>query len=142
MPSIQTNRFVPTNALRPLAVGGAVLSTGLLWLAARLLDIGLRVDQPGDGRPPVTVGLPLVIGTTLVLSLFGWGALAILERCTRRARTIWSVGACSVLLISFVPIAGVEAASGTKILLSLMHLAVAAILIPALRRGAPIPVAE
>ncbi|GAA1720278.1 DUF6069 family protein [Nonomuraea bangladeshensis] len=131
MSSSQKNRSVTTT--RPLAIGGAVLATGLLWLAARLLEIDLRVDQPGDGQPPVTVGLPLVIGATLVLSLLGWGALAVLERFTRRARTIWSVSACAVLLISFVPIAGVEAALGTKIILSLMHLAVAAVLIPMLR---------
>ena len=137
----QTNRSVTTNTsawrFRALAVGSAVLATSLLWLAAQVLGIDLRVDQPGDGQPPVTVSLPLIIGLTLVLSLLGWGALAVLERYTRRARTIWSVLAGSVLLISFVPIVSVGATSGTKTMLSLIHLAVAAVLIPMLRRGAP-----
>lgn len=83
------------------------------------------------------VGLPLVIGFTLVLALLGWGALAVLERYIRRARTIWTMIAIAVLMLSFVPILGVEATSGTKSVLSLMHLAVAAVLIPMLRRSAP-----
>ncbi|MBC6468866.1 hypothetical protein HKK74_25730 [Actinomadura alba] len=114
-----------------------MLATSLLWLAAQILDIDLRVDQPGDGQPPMTVGLPLIIGFTLALSLLGWGALAVLERYIRRARIIWSLLAGSVLLISFVPILSVGAASGTKTMLSLIHLAVAAVLIPMLRRGVP-----
>ncbi|MEV6864597.1 DUF6069 family protein [Streptosporangium subroseum] len=137
----QTPQSVTTNTsarrVRALAVGGAVLATSLLWLAAQVLDIDLRVDQPGDGQPPVTVGLPLVIGVTLVLSLLGWGSLAVLERYIRRARTIWTVLAIAVLALSFVPILGVEATSSTKTVLALMHLAVAAVLIPMLRRSAP-----
>nr|WP_245651549.1 DUF6069 family protein [Streptosporangium amethystogenes] len=80
-----------------------------------------------------------VIGFTLVLALLGWGALAVLEQYIRRARTIWTVIAIAVLMLSFVPILGVEATSGTKSMLSLMHLAVAAVLIPRLRRSAPKP---
>jgi hypothetical protein len=136
-----TNQSVTTSTthryFRALAVGGAVLASGLLWLVAQMLGIDLRVDQPDDGQPPVTVDLTVIIGVTLTLSLLGWGALALLERYTRRAGTIWSVIAGSVLLISFVPVLGVEATPGTKTLLSLMHLAVAAVLIPMLRRGAP-----
>lgn len=121
--------------VRTIAVGGAVLATGLVWLAAHVLDIDLRVDQR-NGQPPMIVGLPLVIGSTLALALLGWGALAVLERYIRRARTIWTVIAVAVLMLSFVPILGVEATSGTKSVLSLMHLAVAAVLIPMLRRSA------
>lgn len=138
----QTPKSVRTGTsarrVRAIAVGGAVLATGLVWLAAYALDIDLRLDQR-NGQPPIIVGLPLVIGFTLILALLGWGALAVLERYIRQARTIWTVIAIAVLMVSFVPILGVEATSGTKSVLSLMHLAVAAVLIPMLRRSTPKP---
>ena len=86
-----------TRRLRAIAVGGAVLATGLVWLAAYVLDIDLRVDQR-NGHPPMIVGLPLVIGFTLALALLGRGALAVLERYIRRARIIWTVIAIAVLM--------------------------------------------
>jgi hypothetical protein len=121
--------------VRAIAVVGAVAAAGLLWLIARALDVDLRVAQ-GDGRES-QVGLPLVAGFTLAVALLGWGVLALLERWTRRARVCWSVLAAAVLLVSFVPIVTVSATGGTKLMLSLMHLAVAAVLIPSLRRGTP-----
>ncbi|MEV4115804.1 DUF6069 family protein [Nonomuraea sp. NPDC049695] len=126
-----------TRRARALGVGAAVLSTTLLWLAALAVNIDLRVDPPGDGQPAMIVGLPVTIGSTLVLALIGWGTLAVLERFVRRAGTIWTGLAIAALMLSFVPILSVEATAGTKTVLSLMHLAVAAILIPTLRRGTP-----
>lgn len=132
-----------TRRVRAIAVGGAALATSLVWLVAHLLDIDLRVDQR-NGQPPTIVSLPLVIGSTLAMALLGWSALVVLERYVRRARTIWTVIAIAVLMLSFVPILGVEATSSTKSVLSLMHLAVAAVLIPMLRRSptAPLPEAQ
>jgi hypothetical protein len=121
---------------RPVAVAGAVLATSLLWLLALVLGIDLTVDQR-DGRPPMVVGLPMVAGFTLILSLLGWGVLAVLEhRAPRRAGLVWTVLAVAVLVLSFVPILGVGATTGAKVMLSLMHLAVAAVLVPVLGRGA------
>jgi hypothetical protein len=117
---------------RALGVGGAVLATGLVWLVARLLDIELRVD-PSNGDP-MEVNLGLVIGFTLAVSLLGWAALALLERLTGRARTIWTVLAVVVLLLSFAAPLSANAETSTKVMLSLMHVAVGAVLIPALRR--------
>ena len=71
-----------------------------------------------------------------MISLLGWAALALMERYVKRAVTAWSVLAIAVLLLSFALILLVGAGAGTKITLSLIHIAVAAILIPALRRGA------
>ncbi|MCW2912232.1 MAG: transcriptional regulator [Actinomycetia bacterium] len=122
--------------VRAVAVGGAVLATSLLWLVAHALGTNLRVDQH-NGSGSQVISLPLVIGFTLVVSLLGWGVLAVLEHYTRLARTIWSVLAVAVLLLSFVPIVAVSATSGTKTMLSLIHIAVAAVLIPLLRRGTP-----
>lgn len=116
----------------PLAVAAATLSTSLLWLAAQALDIDLRVDQ-GNGQPPMVVSLPLVIGFTLALTLAGWGTLVLFERFVPRGRIVWTVLATAVLALSFLPVLASDATSGTKLMLSLMHLAAGALLIPATR---------
>jgi Family of unknown function (DUF6069) len=120
---------------RAVAVAGTVLATSVLWLVAHLLGVGLRVDQH-NGQGPQAIGLPLVAGFTLVISLLGWAALALMERYVKRAVTAWTVLAIAVLLLSFTLILLVGASAGTKTTLSLIHITVAAVLIPALRRGA------
>ncbi|WP_026411315.1 DUF6069 family protein [Actinomadura oligospora] len=117
---------------RAAAVGVAVLATSALWLIAHLLGAHLRVDQH-NGQGPQTIGLPLVAGVTLVISMLGWGTLALMERFLRRAVAAWSVLAVVVLALSFAPMLFAEASLGTKTTLSLIHLTVAAILIPTLR---------
>lgn len=118
---------------RVLAVGGAVLAAVLLGLAAAVLGIELRMDMR-NGQPPMVVGLPLVAGFSLAFALLGWGVLAVLERFSERAATIWTWLAVIVLLVSFVPILSAEATAGARTVLAAMHLAVAAVLIPLLRR--------
>jgi hypothetical protein len=124
--------------MKPLyAVAGAVVSTIVLWIGARLLDIDLVVD-PNNSQPAGRIALPFAAGMTLVVSLLGWGARAVLGRFTRHAARIWTGVAGTVLLLSFLPLLSVGASGGTKAALGLMHIAVAAILIPALgRRTAP-----
>ncbi|MBB6346650.1 DUF6069 family protein [Nonomuraea muscovyensis] len=118
---------------RVLAVGGAVLAAVLVGLAAAVLGIELRVDMR-NGQPPMVIGLPLVAGFALAFALLGWGALAVLERFSERAATIWTWLAVIVLLVSFVPILFAEATAGARTVLAAMHLAVAAVLVPLLRR--------
>jgi hypothetical protein len=50
--------------LRAIAVTIAVVLTSLLWLATRILDVDLVVNQR-NGRPPMTIGLPMISGFTL-----------------------------------------------------------------------------
>ncbi|MEU8109019.1 DUF6069 family protein [Nonomuraea muscovyensis] len=118
---------------RVLAVGGAVVAAVLVGLAAAVLGIELRVDMR-NGQPPMVIGLPLVAGFALAFALLGWGALAVLERFSERAATIWTWLAVIVLLVSFVPILSAEATAGARTVLAAMHLAVAAVLVPLLRR--------
>ena len=47
-----------TRRVRAIAVGGAVLATGLVRLAAYVLDIDLRVDQR-NGQPHLRTDRPL-----------------------------------------------------------------------------------
>ncbi|MEU3458148.1 DUF6069 family protein [Micromonospora sp. NPDC006766] len=123
--------------LRAAAIAAAVLTTSLLWLAAWLLDVELTVDQR-NGQPPMDVGLPMVAGSTLAVCALGWGALAVLERFLSHARTIWTVLALAILALSLAaPIFSIEATAGTKTVLSLMHVAVAGVLVPMLGRNRP-----
>jgi hypothetical protein len=119
------------------AVGGAVLSTIVLWIVALILDIDMVVD-PENGQPPGEITLAFAAAVTLVVSLLAWGARALLGRFTRHAARIWTVLAGVVLLVSFLPVLAVGASGGTKAVLALAHVAVAANLIAVLgRRPAP-----
>ncbi len=118
--------------IRAAAVGGTVLANTLLWLGADALGVDfVLTDSAGTG----VVGLVPTIAFTVIFALLGWGTLALLERFTRRARTIWTVLATVVLLLSMVPIFLEQATTGTRTALVLIHLAVAAVLIPALRKS-------
>src|SRR6266540_2826883 len=107
-----------------------------IWLlAVPLLGVDLQVAQP-SGRAPAEITLPLVIVTALAASLAGWGLLALLERLTHRARTVWTGTAVVALVVSFGPLLGPGTPTAARIVLALLHLTVAAILIPALARSA------
>lgn len=120
---------------RALVVAGAVLVTALVWVVGEpLLGNDLVVTSPG--QPTQDLGLAAVLFVALAASLLGWAALAVLERFTARAVLIWTIAALVVLVASFLPLFGVEASGGSKIVLALLHVAVAAVLIPGLRRTA------
>jgi|HubBroStandDraft_4_1064222.scaffolds.fasta_scaffold63850_2 hypothetical protein len=121
---------------RALGVGGAVLAAVAVWVVAvPLLGVHLLV-RFGSGAAE-TVGVDYVIGATLIASLAGWALLALLERRTSRARSIWTVVAIVVLLASVSLPLSIATTTGSKTVLALMHIAVAAVLIPVLRRVAP-----
>ncbi|WP_328371054.1 DUF6069 family protein [Streptomyces sp. NBC_00445] len=107
----------------------AVLAPVLVWLVADpLLGHRLRI---GDGEQTLDIGAVPVAVVALLASLAGWGLLAALERFgARRARAIWTGVAGAVLAVSFLPFTGDGMDGGTRFSLALMHLAVAAVLIP------------
>lgn len=126
--------ITPLARTRALGVGGAIVAAVAVWvIAVPLLGVHLLI-RFGSGAPQ-TIGIGYVVGATLIASLVGWGLLAILERGTPRARSIWTVAALVVLLVSLsLPLtAGISAT--TKVVLALMHVAAAAVLIPVLRSG-------
>jgi multidrug transporter EmrE-like cation transporter len=102
-----------------------------VWLVADpLLGHRLRI---ADGEQTLDIGAPPVAVVALLASLSGWGLLAALERFgARRARAIWTGVAGAVLAVSFLPFVGDGMDGGTRVSLALMHLAVAAVLIPGL----------
>lgn len=118
---------------RALVIAGAVLVTVLVWVIGEpLLGHDLVVVSPG--RPAMDLGLAEIAFVALGSSLLGWAALAVLERFTRHAALIWTVAALLVLAVSFLPLTGVETSAGSKTVLALTHVAVAAVLIPGLRQ--------
>ena len=128
----RTGRFGRTGE-RTLVVGATVLATALVWVIGEpLLGHDLVVASPG--QPSMDLGLAEIASIALASSLLGWAALAILDRITARAVAIWTITAFVVLAVSFLPFVGVEASAGSKVVLALTHVAVAAVLIPGLRR--------
>ncbi|MFD6415203.1 DUF6069 family protein [Streptomyces sp. NPDC060194] len=77
-----------------------------------------------------------VVIATVPASLAGWGLLALLERFTAEAATAWTAVALAVLALSTAPIFAPDLTPDAGITLSLLHLAVGAILIPAFRKDA------
>ncbi|MDA0563032.1 DUF6069 family protein [Streptomonospora sp. S1-112] len=122
---------------RALAVAGAVAAVLVLWVVGvPLLGLDLVVEQPGQA--PLQITVVAVVVMSLVPALLGWALLAVLERFTRHARTVWTAAALVVLAVSFLPFLNATAGTGTLVVLALMHVAVAAVLIPVLwRTSAP-----
>jgi len=121
---------------RALGVAGAVLAALAVWTAAvPLLGVDLLV-RPGGGRTQ-TVGPGSVVIASLIASLLGWALLALLEHRTGRARTIWTAVALVVVLLSLgAPLTG-GITTTAAVTLTLMHLAVAAVLITVLPLSSP-----
>ncbi|GAA3976009.1 hypothetical protein GCM10023085_68030 [Actinomadura viridis] len=122
---------------RAVAVGAAVLANAVVWLLS-VPAAGLELAVTYPGEETATVGAGIVLFFTAGASLAGWGLLAVLELVARsRARIVWTVVALAVLVLSFSPLLQVEAAGSTKAVLAIMHVVVAAVLVPGFWRTGP-----
>jgi len=119
---------------RILGVAGATLAAVAVW-AIEVPLLGIRLETQFGNAAPQAVGIAAVVVSSLAGSLAGWGLLALLERRFARARAIWTGIAIAVLLASFSLPLSAGTTTSTKVALAMMHLAVAAVLIPTLRRG-------
>ena len=119
---------------RILGVAGATLAAVAVW-AIEVPLLGIRLETQFGNAAPQGVGIAAVVVSSLVGSLAGWGLLALLERRFAQARAIWTGIAIPVLLASFSLPLSAGTTTSTKVALAMMHLAVAAVLIPTLRRG-------
>ena len=116
---------------RGTAVVGAMALNAVLWGIASLLGADfVLTDSTGTGA----VTLPVAVIFTAIFGLLGWGTLALLERFTARAVAIWTGLAVAVALLSIVPIFLEGASTATRVALTVLHLAVAAVLVPVFRR--------
>lgn len=120
-------------ATRAATVAAAsVVGTAAWVVAVPALGVVLRVKMAG--RPSMAIGLPQVVLTVLVVSLTGWALLAILERATPQAGTIWTAVATVVLVLSYTAPLTAGAAPAATTVLVVLHSIVGLTLIAGLRR--------
>lgn len=118
-----------------MAVGGAVCAALLGWVVAGpLAGVDLAVRPGSATSAPQHVGAATVLVVSLLVSLAGWGLFAVLRHRSSHGRAIWTGVALAVLVLSvFGPLTG-GVTTAAKVALVALHLAVAAVLIPSLRR--------
>lgn len=118
---------------RALGVGAAAAAALAVWaLAVPALGVHLLVRFGSGASQTVSPGL--VVAASLIGSLLGWGLLVVLERRTPRARSTWTAAAIVVMVVSLSLPLSVAITLQAKALLASMHVAVAGVLITALRR--------
>ncbi len=125
------------------AVAVAVLAPLAIWgIVEGAFGTDLRAPATASGEPS-DIGALAVLTASALASLVGWGLLALLERFSGRAHSVWAVVAALVLVLSLGgPLGGTGITAASRIPLVLMHVAVAAVLIPLLYRTASPRVGE
>lgn len=130
----QTSRTIA----RGRAVAATVVAAVAVWVVAEpVLGFALRGPAQGGGATH-DVNAAVVAVTALVSSLAGWALLAVLERFTTRARGLWTTTALAVAVLSLAgPLSSSGITAANQAWLALMHVSVAVVLIPLLRRTTP-----
>ncbi|MFI5837691.1 DUF6069 family protein [Micromonospora sp. NPDC051300] len=132
---------MPATTVRPahrrdrlLTVLAATAATLSGWAVAVPLAGVELTARSGGGEQRVT---PVAVAaSTLLAGVAGWALLAVLERLTGRARTVWTAVAAVVLLLSLLgPLTGGVGRPAT-VTLVVLHLLAGAVLVPGLRRSA------
>ncbi|MDG4800734.1 DUF6069 family protein [Micromonospora sp. WMMD980] len=132
---------MPATTVRParrrdrlLTVLAATAATLVGWAVAVPLA-GVELTVRGGGGEQ-RVGPLAVAVSTLLAGLAGWALLALLDRFTGRARTVWTAVAAVVLLLSLLgPLTG-GVGRPAMVTLVALHLLAGAVLVPGLRRTA------
>ena len=119
--------------VRAMAIVDAIVLNVVILLGARLVTGDWPVATIGDDGQ--TIGVASVIVVTLVAGLVAWGLLALLERVTASAKTVWTAVAVTVFLLSLLGPIGSGEGMSSKIVLLLMHVGAAATVIPLMRRS-------
>ena len=120
---------------RALYAAGGALAAALAWIVeVPLLGIHLTF-RFGTGHIQ-TISAGQVIGVAVAAVLLGWLLLALLERRTSRARSLWTTIALVALAVSLaLPLAAATTTSAAAALV-VMHLTVGAAVIPAMAHTA------
>ncbi|HEU4513723.1 MAG TPA: DUF6069 family protein [Nocardioidaceae bacterium] len=128
--------YVPhTTVSKALARFGIVLAGVAAALMVWVLAVGVETPRTPavGGAPPSPLTAPEVLVAALVAGLVGWAALAVLERLTVRAVSVWRTLATTVFLLSLGgPLTGDDVSIASRVALVVMHVAVAAVVIPLL----------
>ncbi|WP_205327971.1 DUF6069 family protein [Glycomyces sp. YM15] len=138
----KTDEQTPVKAAAPvwrtrlLALAVTMAATALAWVVANIAGVELEASQPGGAVVPI--GLVNVAMSVVLFGGAGWLARAILDRfAKRRAVLVWRIGAGVVFVLEVFPVVLAEATVGMKVFLAVLHVIVAAILIPVLGRRLP-----
>jgi hypothetical protein len=118
---------------RFVAAHGGMAAAAAVWLIARF-GLGLQVRTPGfaPGQHAMNLGVLLVLIAGAVAGAAAWAAVTLIERAARRPRQAWiAVGLIATLASLSGPLAGHGVTASSRVTLVCMHLAVAAVLIPA-----------
>ena len=84
---------------RALCIAGGAAAAAIAW-AIEVPLLGVRLSVRFGAMHPQIVAAWQVIGAALAAGLIGWLLLAVLDRRTPRARTVWTVTALLVLALS------------------------------------------
>lgn len=118
--------------IRAVTVLAAMVAALLGWAVLdSLAGVELTV-RTGAGGTVQAVGPAAAMVAALVSGLTGWALLALLERCSAEARSIWTVTPVLVLLVSLLGTSAATSTAATAGLASL-HLLVGGVLIVGLR---------
>ncbi|RRS00103.1 DUF6069 family protein [Glycomyces terrestris] len=121
---------------RLIALVAAAVAAGLTAVIAAAAGVEMRAANPG--QEPIEVGFAAGAVMTLLAGGLGWIARAVLDRfAPRKAVLVWLIGAAAVFAVEMVPPFYTEATTGTRIVLILMHVVVAAVLVPVFGRRRP-----
>jgi hypothetical protein len=123
---------------RALSVVGAAAAAAIAW-SVEVPLLGVRLSIKFGAMHAQTVVAGQVIGAALVAGLLGWLLLALLDQRIARARAAWTGAAVLVLVLSLaLPLAAATTTSAAVGLL-VLHVVVAAAVIPALAATARRP---
>lgn len=122
---------------RTTAVVAAVAVAAAAWILIELVaGFDLRGPVFDGSSANFDIGLLIVMLSTAIPTLLGWGLLALLERWTTRPRLIWTMAAIVVFTLSLgQPLSGTGVGVTDRLLLELFHVLVAVVYIPLMRRS-------
>lgn len=118
--------------LRLGIVAGAAVAVLVVWLISRYAA-GVNPHAPAftGTAHPQAVPAGLAVAVAVLAALLGWGLVVLIGRRVRRPRRMWLFSSAAVLLVSLAgPLSGHGVQGSDRLALALMHLAVAAVLIP------------
>jgi hypothetical protein len=139
MPTTTTAPAVPDikqGRTRVLCAAGSALAAALAWIVEVPL-LGIHLNFRFGAGHIQTIPVGQVIGVAVAASLLGWLLLALLERRTPHARSLWTTIALAALAVSLaLPLAAATTTSAAAGLI-VMHVTVGAAVIPAMAHTAP-----
>lgn len=119
--------------VRALAIIDAiVLNVVILGIGRLVTGEFPTATVNGDDQ---TIGFVPVIVVTALAGLIAAGLLALLERATSRAKTIWTAIALVIFALSLLGPLGSGVDTASKVVLTLLHVGAAATIISLMRRS-------